>query len=76
MDLELRDKVVLVTGGAAGIGAAIVRSIVKEGAIAVIADRSVDSANELAEELRATGDSRLCTSSANTFPISRESATK
>jgi L-fucose dehydrogenase len=57
MDLELRDKVVLVTGGAAGIGAAIVRSIVKEGAIAVIADRSVDSANELAEELRATGDS-------------------
>ncbi len=40
-----------------GIGAAIVRAVVQEGAIAVIADRSVESANELAEELRATGDS-------------------
>jgi L-fucose dehydrogenase len=57
MDLDLRNKVVLVTGGASGIGAAIVRAVIKEGAIAVIADRSVESANELAEELCATGDS-------------------
>lgn len=27
MDLELKDKVVLVTGGASGIGAAIVRAV-------------------------------------------------
>jgi L-fucose dehydrogenase len=39
MDLGLKDKVVLVTGGASGIGAAIVRAVVSEGASAVIADR-------------------------------------
>ena len=39
MDLELKGKVVLVTGGASGIGAAIVRAVVSEGASAVIADR-------------------------------------
>jgi L-fucose dehydrogenase len=44
MDLELRDKVVLVTGGASGIGAAIVRAVVSEGAAAVIADRSAGQA--------------------------------
>jgi L-fucose dehydrogenase len=40
MDLDLKDKVVLVTGGTSGIGAAIVRAVVSEGAAAVIADRS------------------------------------
>jgi L-fucose dehydrogenase len=39
MDLELKDKVVLITGGASGIGAAIVRAVLDEGAAAVIADR-------------------------------------
>jgi NAD(P)-dependent dehydrogenase (short-subunit alcohol dehydrogenase family) len=33
MDLELKDKVVLVTGGAKDIGAAIVRALATEGAI-------------------------------------------
>jgi NAD(P)-dependent dehydrogenase (short-subunit alcohol dehydrogenase family) len=39
MDLDLKDKVVLITGGASGIGAAIVRAVLGEGANAVIADR-------------------------------------
>lgn len=39
MDLQLKDKVMLVTGGAKGIGAAICRAAVEEGAIAVIVDR-------------------------------------
>ena len=43
MDLELKGKVVLITGGASGIGAAIVRAVVREGAAAVIADRSAES---------------------------------
>jgi len=42
MDLGLQDKVVLVTGGASGIGAAIVRAVVSEGASAVIADRRAE----------------------------------
>jgi L-fucose dehydrogenase len=33
MDLQLKDKVVIVTGGAKGIGEAIVRVLAKEGAI-------------------------------------------
>jgi L-fucose dehydrogenase len=40
MDLGLKGKIVLITGGASGIGAAIVRAVVGEGASAVIADRS------------------------------------
>jgi len=55
MDLDLRNKVVLVTGGAMGIGAAIVRAVVAEGASAVIADRSAGSANRLAQESSAAG---------------------
>ena len=42
MDLERTDKVVLVTGGASGIGAVIVRAVVSEGASVVIADRSAE----------------------------------
>ena len=39
MDLRLKGKVVLVTGGAKGIGAAIVRGCAAEGAIPIIVDR-------------------------------------
>jgi L-fucose dehydrogenase len=45
MDLELKDKVVLVTGGARGIGAAISRALAAEAAIPVIVDRDVEAAN-------------------------------
>lgn len=39
MDLHLKDKVVLVTGGAAGIGAAICSQLAHEGAVPVVLDR-------------------------------------
>lgn len=47
MDLQLKDKVVLVTGGAKGIGEAIVRTLAAEAAIPVIVDRDVDAGNRL-----------------------------
>jgi L-fucose dehydrogenase len=46
MDLQLKDKVVLVSGGAKGIGAAIVRTVAGEGAISVIVDRDAEAGNE------------------------------
>ncbi|WP_341678857.1 SDR family oxidoreductase [Niveibacterium sp. SC-1] len=39
MDLHLKDKVVIVTGGAAGIGGAISEGLAREGAVPVILDR-------------------------------------
>jgi L-fucose dehydrogenase len=39
MDLKLKDRVIVVTGGAAGIGAAIVELLAREGALTVSLDR-------------------------------------
>ena len=47
MNLHLNSKVILVTGGAKGIGAAIVRTAAAEGAIPVIIDRDADAARQL-----------------------------
>ncbi|MBZ5601954.1 MAG: SDR family oxidoreductase [Acidobacteriia bacterium] len=50
MNLELSKKVIVVTGGAQGIGAAIVRAAAAEGAIAVVVDRCEEPARALAGE--------------------------
>jgi len=55
MDFELKDKVVLITGGAKGIGAAVVRTVAQEGAIPVIVDRDQEAAEKLHAELRHCG---------------------
>jgi L-fucose dehydrogenase len=47
MDLELKDNVVPVTGGAKGIGAAISRALAAEAAIPAIVDRDVGDANAM-----------------------------
>lgn len=51
MDLEIGGSVVLVTGGAKGIGAAIARALVAEGACPVIVDRDAAAGGALAAEL-------------------------
>jgi L-fucose dehydrogenase len=51
MDLGLSKKVILVTGGAMGIGAAIARAAVAEGATAAIVDRCAEPARALQAEL-------------------------
>jgi L-fucose dehydrogenase len=55
MDLGLTGKVVLVTGGAKGIGAAIVRLVAGEGGVPVVVDRDGAAAREIVGELTASG---------------------
>jgi NAD(P)-dependent dehydrogenase (short-subunit alcohol dehydrogenase family) len=55
MDLQLQDKVVIVTGGAKGIGEGIVRLLAAEGAIPVIVGRSGEDNQKLVDELSSLG---------------------
>ncbi len=55
MDLQLKDKVIMVTGGAKGIGASIVRACGQEGAIPVIIGRGAEAAEQLQSELHRHG---------------------
>ena len=55
MDLQLNNKIVLITGGAKGIGAAISRGVAREGAIPVIVDRDAAAAEQLQDELERSG---------------------
>jgi L-fucose dehydrogenase len=55
MDLQLQDKVVVVTGGAKGIGAAIVRACAAEGALPVVLDKDSAAGNALQRSLAERG---------------------
>ena len=55
MDLQLKDKVVLITGGGKGIGAAIARTCGREGALPVILDRDQEASERFRAELRTEG---------------------
>ena len=55
MDLNLKDKVIIVTGGAKGIGEGIVKVLAGEGAIPVIIGRSEADNKKVVAEVEAKG---------------------
>ncbi len=55
MDLALQEKVVIITGGASGIGRETARQMAREGARLIIADRDTDNIESVLEELRDLG---------------------
>ena len=55
MDLHLTDKVIIVTGGAKGIGAGIVKILAAEGAIPVVVGRNEEDNLKLIAEIEAGG---------------------
>ena len=55
MDLQLKNKVVIVTGGASGIGAAIITGAAREGAVAVIVDRCAEAAHQVECDVKKSG---------------------
>src|ERR1700680_3281920 len=57
MDLQLKDNVIIVTGGAKGIGAAIVHACAAEGAVPVIVDRDAQAGQRYQGELKNNGGS-------------------
>ena len=55
MDLNLKDRVAIVTGGGGGIGEAIARSLSAEGCTICILDRNADAANTVASAIAQSG---------------------
>src|ERR1051325_2982669 len=51
MDLQLKDKVVVITGGTKGIGGAITRLLSNEGAVPIIVDRDAEAGRKIVAEL-------------------------
>lgn len=52
MQLQLEGKVIVITGGAKGIGAAICRACAQEGAVPVVVDRDAEAGKAIEEELK------------------------
>jgi L-fucose dehydrogenase len=55
MDLQLKEKVILVTGGAKGIGAAIARGVARENGVPVVVDVDAEAGKQLQSELQDSG---------------------
>src|SRR6185503_4596793 len=53
--MDIKDKVVIVTGASSGIGEATARQFAREGAKVVLAARRVDRLQALAQEIAAMG---------------------
>ncbi|MCE7063995.1 SDR family oxidoreductase [Dyadobacter sp. CY326] len=76
MDLQLKDKVVVVTGGAKGIGEGIVHVLASEGAIPVIIGRNAEDNQKVVDELAGQGFASSHVVAELTEPAACEAAVK
>lgn len=76
MDLQLKDKVIIVTGGARGIGEGIVQVLANEDAIPVIVGRTATHNNKLVEALETEGKRAFQAVAELTIPEQCEAAVK
>jgi L-fucose dehydrogenase len=76
MDLYLADKVIIVTGGAKGIGAGIAQLLASEGSIPVIVGRSTEDNRQAVAEIEASGGRAWQLTAELTEPTACEEAIK
>jgi NAD(P)-dependent dehydrogenase (short-subunit alcohol dehydrogenase family) len=76
MDLQLKEKVIIVTGGAKGIGEGIVKVLAAEGAIPVIVGRSEEDNRKTVAEVEASGGKAFQVVAELTDPAASERAVK
>ena len=74
MDLQLKNKVIIVTGGAKGIGEGIVKVLANEGAIPVIVGRNEGDNNKLLNELMTDGKQAFQVVAELTNPVESKKA--
>lgn len=76
MDLQLKDKVIIVTGGAKGIGKATAISFAAEGAIAVVVGRKEGDNLKVVDEILAAGGRAVQVAAELSDPEACENAVK
>lgn len=76
MNLELKDKVIIVTGGAKGIGLGIAKVLTAEGAIPVVVGRNKQDNESAIEELRSYGVKAFAVQAELSDPVAAEMAVK
>ncbi|SEJ75731.1 L-fucose dehydrogenase [Dyadobacter sp. SG02] len=76
MDLQLQNKIVIVTGGAKGIGEGIVQVLASEGAIPVIVGRNAEDNQKLVDTLALDGMKSFQVSAELTQPKDSQHAVK
>ncbi|MBS1610936.1 MAG: SDR family oxidoreductase [Bacteroidetes bacterium] len=76
MDLQLKDKVIIVTGGAKGIGEGIAKVLAKEGSLVAIIGRSEEDNNKTVKNIEKEGGKAFAITAELTKPEECEKAVK